>query len=60
MIEVPKSEQFLKIDGNKRIDPDDEKSIITADHFKNTRNLNMLLFSILFSFIIYLIYKLKQ
>ncbi len=58
MIEIPKSDKFLVIDKDS-INKDDEKSIITQDHFKTTRFLNSLIFSIFALFVIYLIYRMK-
>jgi hypothetical protein len=58
MIEVAKSEKFLVID-KEPIAQDDEKAIITKDHFKTTRFLNSMIFSLFALFIIYLIYKMK-
>lgn len=58
MIEVAKSDKFLVVD-NEPITQDDEKSIITKDHFRTTRLLNSMIFSLFALFIIYLIYKMK-
>jgi hypothetical protein len=58
MIEVSKSDRFLVID-KEPIMQDDEKSIITKDHFKTTRFLNSVAFGLFGLFIIYLIYKFK-
>lgn len=58
MIEVAKNEKFLVFD-KETITQDDEKAIITKDHFRTTRMLNSLIFALFGLFIIYLIYRIK-
>ena len=57
IVETADESQTIEI--SKEIVPDNEKSIITADHFKANKYFNVCLHTILFLLIIYLICKLK-
>jgi len=57
IVETAAESQIIEI--SKEIVPDNEKSIITADHFNANKYFNVCLHTILFLLIIYLIYKLK-